>query len=190
MKRVFALVLTAILAAVLCIGACAESYIYNRSWDGIYVNGSAVAVGNAGGWLESHEIKGEITNIRVVGWIYITGKIKGFAYTVDGGEAVRSADFIAPRPDVKNAISPDAEGFDITVDVEKIGVGEHLISIYVIDDEDDLVDTEYVLPFTQELDPNAVSEPENPGSGDAAIIVIAAAGCIALAGAVIVGKNK
>ena len=190
MKKIIAIALAATLAALVCISVSAESYICNRSWDGIYVNGEAVAIGNAGGWLESHAVQGEIKNIKVVGWVYTTGKIVGFAYTLDGGEAVRSADFINDRPDVKNAISPDAEGFEISIDVEKIGLGEHIVNFYAVDGEDDLVDTEYALTFVQELDPDAAAEPVNPGSGDAAVIAVAAVGCIALAGAAAAKKVK
>ncbi|MBQ1847390.1 MAG: hypothetical protein II135_05235 [Clostridia bacterium] len=164
----------------------ASASLLNKSFDTIFVDGEKLIDGKADSWLTENEIKGEIDAIEVRGWAHVSTAITAFAYTIDGGKAVKSADFIQDRPDVKAAINPDAEGFDFTIDVSNTGVGAHTIRIYAVDVDGNLVDTTYEVPFTQEKE---AAIPQTPTS-DAAIIAIAAVGCVALAGAVIAKKAK
>ena len=75
---------------------------------------------------------------------------------------MRSEDFIQDRADVKAAIAETAEGFDIQIEVDALAAGEHTIRIYVIDENDGLVDTTFELPFTKEAAPEKVEPAPDP----------------------------
>ena len=170
-------------------GSTAASLL-NKSWDNIFVDGEQMVEGSAGSWLDSNEIKGEISEVELRGWAHISTTISGFAYTIDDGKAVKSADFIEDRPDVKGAIHADANGFYFKVDVSNVGKGAHTIKIYAIDANGELVDTLFACPFTQEKEATGGQPATNPATADAAIIAVAAVACIALAGVVIAKKVK
>ncbi len=130
--------------------------LLNKSWDNIFVNGEMMVNGGADAWLAENPIGGEISELTVRGWAYISTPITGFAYAVDGGDAVKSADYIVDRPDVKAAISEDAEGFEIAVDVSGLADGEHTLNYYAIDANGELIDTTFAIPFTKA--PTVVTE--------------------------------
>jgi len=71
---------------------------------------------------------------------------------------VKSADYIVDRPDVKAAISEDAEGFEIAVDVSGLGDGAHTLKFFAVDANGDLIDTTFVLPFTKAAAAEAPAE--------------------------------
>ncbi|MBO4869248.1 MAG: hypothetical protein J5585_06010 [Clostridia bacterium] len=160
--------------------------LLNKSWDNIYTDGQQLTNGSSNVWLETNEVKGSISEIELRGWAHISTTISGFAYSIDGGKAVKSADFIQDRQDVKDAIHADANGFDMKIDVSNVGKGAHTIKIYAVDANGELVDTTFELPFTQEKE---ATKP-TPETGDAAVIAIAAVACVALAGVVISKKVR
>lgn len=160
--------------------------LLNKSWDNIFTDGQQLTNGNSNVWLETNEVKGSISEIELRGWAHISTTISGFAYSIDGGKAVKSADFIQDRQDVKDAIHADANGFDMKIDVSNVGKGAHTIKIYAVDANGELVDTTFELPFTQEKE---ATKP-TPETGDASVIAIAAVACIALAGVVISKKVR
>ncbi|MBR4204055.1 MAG: hypothetical protein IKQ92_01110 [Clostridia bacterium] len=125
-----------------------------KSWDTIFVDYETMVDGGAQAWLAENPIEGPIEVLGTRGWAHISTPIKGFAYTIDGGAAVKSADFIQDRPDVKAAIHEEAEGFNIEIEVDKLKPGEHLIKVYAIDANDQLVDTTFDFPFTLEAPPS------------------------------------
>ncbi|MBR0505785.1 MAG: discoidin domain-containing protein, partial [Kiritimatiellae bacterium] len=125
-----------------------------KSWDTIYVDYEMMVDGNAGGWLADNPVEGPIEQVELRGWAHVSTPIKGFAYTIDGGEAVRSEDFIQDRPDVKAVIHEEAEGFDMSIELDKLAVGDHVIKIYAIDANDNLVDTTFEFPFVKEAPPS------------------------------------
>lgn len=161
----------------------------NKYWDGITVDGTLVspATGQADVWIKENEVKGEISTINVRGWAFLSTAITGFAYTIDGNNAVSSADYIQDRPDVKGQIDQTAEGFNFDIDVSNVGKGAHTIKIFAVDANGELVDTTFELPFTQEKE---AATPENPGTADASVIAVAAVACVALAGVVVAKKAK
>ena len=161
----------------------------NKYWDGITVDGTLVspATGQADVWIKENEVKGEISTINVRGWAFLSTAITGFAYTIDGNNAVSSADYIQDRPDVKGQIDQTAEGFNFDIDVSNVGKGAHTIKIFAVDANGELVDTTFELPFTQEKEAAA---PENPGTADASVIAVTAVACVALAGVVVAKKVK
>ena len=189
MKKFLALTLVMVLAAALCIGVSAETELMNKAWDAIYVDGKLVSpiTGGADVWIDSNEIKGSMNKISVSGWAFISTNITGFAYTIDDGEPVKSADFIKDRNDVHQYVHEIAEGFEITIDVSSVGKGAHTIKLFAIDENGELVDTTYVLPFTQEKEAEQTPE-TTPPTSDAAVIATAAVACIALAGVIISKK--
>lgn len=166
----------------------APAELFNKSWDNIFVDGEQLTNGNSDAWIADNEIKGEISEIGFRGWAYISTKLTGFGYSIDGGKVVKSADFIEQRDDVVSNIHADANGFHFNVDVSNIGVGDHTIKIFAIDTSGNAVDTTFECTFTQEREPTG--EPVNPGTADAAVIAVAAVACIALAGVVIAKKVK
>ena len=159
-----------------------------KSWDGIYVDGNLVspATGAADAWIAQNEVKGEINTLGARGWTWITTAITGYAYSIDGGKAVKVADGIEDRPDVHQAIDAAAEGFYLTADVSNVGKGAHTMKVFTVDADGNLVDTGFEIPFTQEKE---ATKP-TPETGDAAVIAIAAVACIALAGVVISKKVR
>ena len=136
--------------------------LLNKSWDNIFVDGEMMVNGGADGWLADNPVEGDIADLTVRGWAYISTPITGFAYTVDDGEAVKSADYIVDRPDVKAAISEAAEGFEIAVDVSGLGDGAHTLKFYALDANGELIDTTFALPFTKGA---AAAEPETESRG-------------------------
>ena len=149
--------------------------LLSQSWDNIFVNGEMMVNGGAGAWLAENPIEGDVSELGARGWAYISTPITGFAYAIDGGDAVKSADYIVDRPDVKAAISEEAEGFEITVDVSGLGDGAHTIKFYAVSSNDELVDTTFDLAFTK--DAAAAEEPaEEPASKGFADVTAAAAG--------------
>ena len=192
MKKILALVMITVLAAALCVGVSAETELMNKAWDAIYVDGKLISpqTGGADLWIDNNEIKGEINTIGVSGWAFISTPITGFAYMIDDGEPVRSADFIKDRNDVHQYVHEIAEGFEFDIDVSNVGKGEHTIKIYAIDENGELVYTTYACPFTQEKEVSSDPAPENPATADAAVVAIAAVACIAFAGAVIAKKVR
>ncbi|MBR4896220.1 MAG: discoidin domain-containing protein, partial [Clostridia bacterium] len=123
--------------------------LLSQSWDNIFVNGEMMVNGGAGAWLAENPIEGDVSELGARGWAYISTPITGFAYAIDGGDAVKSADYIVDRPDVKAAINEEAEGFEITVDVSGLGDGAHTIKFYAVSTNDELVDTTFDLAFTK-----------------------------------------
>ncbi|MBE6724781.1 MAG: hypothetical protein E7576_06225 [Ruminococcaceae bacterium] len=141
-------------------GGSSAAELLNKSWDTIFVDYEMMVDGNAADWLAENPVEGPIDALEFRGWTYLSTPIKGFAYTIDDGEAVRSEDFIQDRPDVKAAIAEEAEGFDISIEVDALGVGEHVIKFYAIDANDGLVDTTFEFPFTKEAAPEPSPAPE------------------------------
>ena len=128
--------------------APAPTELLNKSWDNIFIDGEMMVNGGADGWLAENPVEGDIFQLTVRGWSYLSTPITGFAYKLDGDPAVKSADYIVDRPDVKAAISEEAEGFEIAVDVDGLAAGDHLLKFYAIDANGSLVDTTFDLPFT------------------------------------------
>ena len=192
MKKILAAAVIAILTVALCVSASATSLVAN-SFDRIYANDleNWLVDGGADGWAAQNPIDGEITALRLRGWARISGaSIEAFGYKIDENEPVLSADFICDRPDVQAAFGITAEegnGYDMSFDVSGIGKGEHTVRIVVKGSDGEVVDVNG-FTFTQELE--AAAQPTNPPAGDAAVVAIAAVGCIALAGAVVSKKVK
>ena len=123
--------------------------LLNKSWDNIFVDGEMMVNGGADGWLAENPVEGDIGELKVRGWAYVSTPITGFAYTVDDGDAVKSADYIVDRPDVKAAISEEAEGFEIAVDVSGLSDGAHTLKFFALDANGEPIDTTFALPFTK-----------------------------------------
>ncbi|MBR5365279.1 MAG: discoidin domain-containing protein [Clostridia bacterium] len=141
-------------------GAAGPTELLGKSWDNIYIDGEMMVNGGADGWLAENPIEGDISELTARGWAYISTPITGFAYAIDGGDAVKSADYIVDRPDVKAAISEEAEGLEIAVDVSGLDLGAHTIKFYAVDANDELIDIGFDLPFTK-----AEAAPEEPSRG-------------------------
>ncbi|MBR4206868.1 MAG: laminin G domain-containing protein, partial [Clostridia bacterium] len=141
--------------------------LLNKSWDTIYVDDEMMVDGSANVWLNDNPVSGDISTLRVRGWAHISTEISGFAYAIDGGEAVKSAEFIFDRPDVQAAIDPIANGFDITIDVSGLGDGDHTINFYAVDAGDNLVDTGFAFPFSKGA--AAAAYPASGESGNALV---------------------
>jgi hypothetical protein len=125
-----------------------------KSWDTIFVDYEMMVDGSANVWLADNPVEGPIEQLEVRGWTHISTPITAYAYTIDGGDAVKSDEFIQDRPDVKAAINEIAEGFDISIDVSGLAVGDHVIKIYAVDENGGLVDSTFEFPFTKEAAPS------------------------------------
>ena len=190
MKKILAIAIVAIMTVALCLSANATSLVGN-SFDTIYVGEEMLVDGSAGAWAEENPIDREIQTLRVRGWGRIDeSSIDAFGYKIDDGELVISADYIFDRADVWAAFkvtSEVANGFDITADVSNVGKGAHTMTIVVKCADGTVLDIA-TFAFTQQLEAAAPVEPSP--TGDAAIIAIAAVGCIALAGVVVAKKVR
>ena len=144
--------------------APAATELLNKSWDNIFIDGEMMVNGSANVWLADNPIEDDIFQLTVRGWSYLSTPITGFAYTIDGGDAVKSADYIVDRPDVKAAISEEAEGFEIAVDVDGLAEGDHLLKFYALDANGEMVDTTFDLPFTiiRAAEPDEEPAPDEP----------------------------
>ena len=193
MKKILAIAVIAVMTVALCLTANAAS-LHNHSSDTIYVNDNMLVDGNAGAWAEANPIDAEVQTIRVRGWAHVDDStIAAFGYKIDDGEPVISADYIFDRADVQSYFGVAAEvanGFDITADVSNVGKGAHSFSMLVKTADGDVIEVDS-FRFTQQLEGAAPEDPGEPTpTGDAAIIAIAAVGCIALAGVVVVKKAR
>ena len=195
MKKILAIAIVAVMTVALCLTANAAS-LHNHSFDTIYVNDNMLVDGSAGSWAEANPIDAEIQTIRVRGWAHVDDStIAAFGYRIDEGDDVISADYIFDRADVQAyfGVTADvANGFDMTVNVANIGKGTHTLTMVVKTADGTVLDVDS-FSFTQQLEGGSQEDPgapANPGSGDAAIIAIAAVGCIALAGVVVAKKVK
>lgn len=207
MKKILAIAVIAIMTVALCVSASATG-IQGRSFDTIYVNdleNPAVNNGAAGQWAEENPIDTEVTALRVRGWAYIDQAIKEFGYQIDEGEIVYSAGYTLDRPDVRSALhladdATEANGFDISINVENVGKGLHSLKVYVKGADGEAASV-CGFEFTQKLEGNGTvtptqpSEPaqpsnQNPSTADASVIAIAAVAVVALAGVVVAKKVK
>ncbi|MBQ4351477.1 MAG: discoidin domain-containing protein [Clostridia bacterium] len=134
--------------------AATGAELLNKSWDTIFVDYEMMVDGSANVWLADNPVAGPIDQVEVRGWAHLSTPITAFAYAIDGGDPVKSEDFIQDRPDVKAAIHEDAEGFDISIELEGIAVGDHLIKVYAVDADGNLVDTTFDFPITIEAKPS------------------------------------
>ena len=137
MKKILAIAIVAVMTLALCVGVNAAS-LKNHSFDTIYVNDLETPVinnGQAKAWSEENPIDEEITALRVRGWAHVEeSTIASFGYKVDEGTPVFNTAFIFDRPDVQGAFGVTADianGFDISLNFEKAGKGEHVITILV-----------------------------------------------------------
>ncbi|MBQ3859824.1 MAG: hypothetical protein II779_04790, partial [Clostridia bacterium] len=140
--------------------AASGAELLAKSFDTIFVDGEMMVDGRANDWLAENPVEGDIVQLEVRGWSHLSTPITGYAYTIDGGTAEKSEDFIQDRPDVKAAIHEEAEGFDIQIDVSGLGAGDHLIKVFAIDADGGLVDTGFDFPFT--MTGGAAPAPEAP----------------------------
>jgi len=171
MKKILAVMIVAVLAVALCVGANAAS-LKNHSFDTIYVNdldNPAVNDGQAKAWSEANPIDAEVEKIRVRGWAHLEGStIAAFGYKVDDGEAVVDAGFIFDRPDVQGAFGVTADvanGFDITLDLANAGKGEHTVTLLVKAADGDLVEITS-FKFTQQKEAAKTDDPAPEKSAD------------------------
>ncbi len=147
--------------------AASSAELLAKSFDTIFVDGEMMVDGSANVWLADNPVEGDIVQLEVRGWTHISTPIQGYAYTIDGGAAVKSEDFIQDRPDVKAVIHEEAEGFDIAIDVSEVGAGDHVIKIFAIDENGGLVDSTFEFPFTQTGGASAAAPASGyPASGE------------------------
>ena len=80
--------------------------------------------------------KTSVEEIYMRGWAYIDKDIYSFGYRIDGGDIVYDDAFIDDRAqELADAGFPGAQGFAVTVPVEKLSSGEHTIEVIVIDED-------------------------------------------------------
>jgi hypothetical protein len=114
--------------------------LLNVSYDTLTYDENVLVNGGADKWIHSLEDKsvldfgkGAVKTITVRGWVRIsqnTADIKGFGYSIDGGEIVQGA-FLEDRPDLAPAGFPGGVGFAVAVPVEALEIGQHSIDTYL-----------------------------------------------------------
>ena len=208
MKKILAIAIVAVLTVALCISASAKT-----SLDRVSVNHNVLTeMGNdiSDGTLTI--AKGD--KVYILGWALndeTNSTLKEVVWTCDG-KVMTCADNYRDRADVAQyfgldaalgthaGIGQDDNAFELT-GMDRLGDGTYAVEIKAIYNDG----TEEILgngaaAFTLVVGTGVASEDpgeqpgeqpgENPGSGDAAIIAIAAVGCVALAGVVIAKKVK
>ena len=201
MKKILAVAIVAIMTVALCISASATLNI-----DRIFIDHNVMAGGE--------DVKGSAITINagqklfILGWAANPdGKLIEIVYTVDGGADVKCPDNYRDRADVVSAGIAAADGgahagfghdteeegglLELT-GIDKLNGGTYQIAIKAVYANDAAPDLyEFTLTVEGELPAEQTEQPsENPPSGDAAIIAIAAVGCVALAGVVVAKKVR
>ena len=172
---------------------------FKMSWDTIYINGVSHmdlgwgADGGAPGKLEANQPlnAAEIDTFTIRGWAgLIDGTVAVWGYKINEGAPVFDESFTKPTEQPVIDAGGDSR-FEIVVPVNK-ATAPTLITAVAKDEAGNVYDfIEFSLNGQYEGAPaEQPSEPSNPGSGDAAIIAIAAVGCVALAGVVVAKKVR
>ena len=212
MKKILAIAIIAVMTVVLCISASAR-----YSLDRLYVNYNDRLVAEGEGQSSANPAEAAYTiqagdKIYIIGWAVSDAGLDKIVYTVNGGSNIACVGGYRDRPDVANAFSLPAEagvgagfGFDKAedggmleltgIDRLKAGTYEIVIKALFKDGSEEIFDTTtggglgvFTLTVEGEIQGEEPSEP-SPTS-DAAIIAIAAVGCVALAGVVVAKKAK
>ena len=129
-----------------------------------------------------------------------TADIKGFGYSIDGGDVV-DGEFVQDRPDLAGAGFPGGVGFNVNIPVEDLEEGEHSIDIYLITSDgeqikivkdrstaEEQIINQVGVTFTVNKPDDGPDNPDNPPTADVAIMAVAAVAAVALAG-VMIGKK-
>ncbi len=148
--------------------------------------------------------KGDVKVITVRGWVRISensADIKGFGYSIDGGDVVEG-EFVQDRvAELATAGFPGGQGFKVNVPVDELGEGEHSIDVYLITKDGEQIkivkdrstDEQQIInqvgvTFTVNKPTDGPDNPDNPPTADVAIMAVAAVAAVALAG-VMIGKK-
>ena len=96
--------------------------------DYIKANGSSVATGVIS---DGISVKADIgtNDLEVAGWVGFGHSILMFGYSIDGSDIVYRSFPITPLQDVINAGGEHARRFNIHMDVSKLSLGEHTVTI-------------------------------------------------------------
>ena len=133
--------------------------VVSKAFNTVLFNNTVLCdTGDAALWLNSHPISFDIserTMIGLRGWTLLSNSIAGFAYRIDGG-ILQYGNFIQPRPDVKAAIGPLAEGYCVTADVSGFEPGTHTLEVIALSENNDKFSIAKA-DFTVTYDPNAPS---------------------------------
>lgn len=82
-------------------------------------------------------VKKGTERLSLVGWVGFKVEIIIFGYSVDGGDAIFESFPGVPEQAVKNAGGEYAQRLGIDVDISKLDVGEHTVTMLVLVDVDD-----------------------------------------------------
>ena len=198
MKKILSIAIVAILTVALCISASATLNV-----DRIFVNINDRPAGDeqfgATPPTAGCEIKMNAGDkLYTIGWAFSEGNLEKIVYTVNGGEDIECPDNYRDRVDVAQVLGIDAAlgthaGFGAdTADaggmlelagVDRLTAGTYEIAIKAIYTAGEPETFEFTLVVEGEL-------PEEPApTSDAAVIVAASLGVVALGG-VIIAKKK
>lgn len=182
--------------------------LINVSYDGLYYDGTLkLKEGGVDKQIilpenrsELDFTKGDVKVITVRGWARVsenTADIKGFGYSIDGGDVVEG-EFVQDRPDLATAGFPGGVGFNVNIPVEDLEEGEHSIDVYLITKDGEQIKIVKDRSTDEQQIINQVGVtfmvnkpadgPDNPPTADVAIIAVAAVAAVALAG-VMIGKK-
>lgn len=159
------------------------------SSDGFKVVGTGPKSSIAQTWFDNFSAEGNEFWAR--GWVIIADDdIEDIGYSVDGKDPVFSS-LVDRSAEVSGVMSSDpakTNGFEVKIAAADLPAGEHSISVIVKTKGGELlkVNKDEADTFTFV----GTGAAANPGTADAAVIAIAAAACVALAGVVIAKKVK
>ena len=206
MKKVFVIVITALLAAVLCVSAAAAVNSNHLIDEGF------------------PRFNGDESEWDIFGWTVVDTKVTAMGYKLDGGDIVwadesvdvrETAAKVEPndcfedleldRAIIDMSLSNGLENFygyriHITLDTSKMSKGLHQLEVVVKYEDgttgnpmrDTVIEIEKTKAPADGGDAQPADDPKdvNPGTADAAIVVAAAAAALAFAGVVTAKKIK
>ncbi len=196
MKKILAAAIIAVMTLALCIPAFAAEPATTASLDRIYVNNAETPLFDGYNQELANGVNEELTSLRVRGWGFFNDNsdIEEFGYRIDDGTEV----IVSGAAFLDEAIIPilnmsSVRRFDFSADVSNVGKGEHTFTIVIKAQDGTVADLSPSFKFVQQKEASS-EQPSDPGepapTSDAAIIAIAAVGCIALAGVVVAKKVK
>ncbi len=196
MKKILAAAIIAVMTLVLCIPAFAAEPATSASLDRIYVNNAETPLFDGYNQELANSVNEELTSLRVRGWGFFNDNsdIEEFGYRIDNGtEVIVSGAAFLDEVIIPILNMSSVRRFDFSADVSNVGKGEHTFTIVIKAQDGTVADLIPSFKFVQQKEASS-EQPSDPGepapTSDAAIIAIAAVGCIALAGVVVAKKVK
>lgn len=111
-------------------------------FNSIYLDDTLLCnVGDAAGWVRQNPViiqSETVQSLTMRGWADNENTILAYGYTCDDGDMI-IGEFIENRPELKQYIGPNAEGFLVTVPLAGMSAGTHMFKVYAMTVADEIL---------------------------------------------------